>query len=955
MSWREVRAAFEELLAAPESERRSRLAEIARRDVRLGAEVQALLAQDLAAEREGGFLQRPAAPARPGTGRRIGPYELLRELGSGGMGVVHLARRADGAYERRVALKVIQGGLADERILERFRRERQVLANLEHPGIARLIEGGTTEDGTPFLVMEYVEGTPIDQYCDSERLGLRARIELFLQVCEAVQHAHKNLVVHRDLKPRNILVTAGGDPKLLDFGIAKVLDPEKTSAAPEVTIGMARFMTPAYASPEQVAGRPITTASDVYSLGVVLHQILTGMLPYRVETTSAVEMERIVCEMEPTRPSTSAQQAGDPDPESRARSRTTTARALVRALSGDLDRIVLKALRKEPRLRYASVEKLAEDLRCHLEGRPVSAQADTFRYRASKFVGRNRASVTAAALVLLALVGGLVLTLIQYRRAEAAGALEREQRQLAEGRLEESQRLARDLATERSAAQTRLEEVERLNSELETQRALAQRRFEDVHGFATKLIFDVHGWLYPLHGTARARQQLIHTGISYLDRLAAEAQNDSSLQCELAHAYLRISEVQGGWGEGSNLGRLEEGLSSARKAVAIGEALMRTEPDLPRNRYTLALAQSAVGRYLLLLGKEDEALTEFEAGIEVARPLETDPRANYGQLLSCYASRVMRAHVLSSRVSMQQALAYFAECEPLLLRMLERFPNMEIEVARELESVRVRMAAIEHQLGGGLPAVERMAQALDALTKLASRQPEHQFLASQVRDARARLAPILAEEGDLEQALELLGKSRGELESLLQAVPEDFQARTELASNARGLIQVHLLVKEPRQALAAGEARLDLLRELVQQAPANAQVRLQLAGMLVDLGACQRRLELPLEAGQSLAEAREILEQLSAREGGPLDARRELVRAQAELGRAHREAGRQAGNDRQVLERNLSSAIDWFERALAGMEALEGQGLGWIGREPEPVRSELSECRAALAALPTDG
>jgi serine/threonine protein kinase len=366
-------------------------------------------------------------PAEQIEGQRIGQYQLIREVGRGGMGTVYLAERADEHYQKLVAIKVVRRGMDTEDILRRFRNERQILANLDHPNIARLVDGGTTNDGLPFLVMNYVEGMTITDYCDHHRLTTNQRLELFRTVCAAVQHAHQHLVVHRDLKPSNILITLDGTPKLLDFGIAKVLNPELSALTIEHTHTDLRVLTPDYASPEQVRGEKLTT-SDVYSLGVVLYELLTGHRPYRSINTPPHELARLICELEPVKPSTAITNVevvphGDTKPQttitpvSVSHARDTQPDKLRRRLSGDLDNIILMALRKEPARRYASVEQLAEDIQRHLAGLPVRARQDTFGYRTTKFVRRNRLGVAAAVIIVLSLVGGIVATAWQARAA----------------------------------------------------------------------------------------------------------------------------------------------------------------------------------------------------------------------------------------------------------------------------------------------------------------------------------------------------------------------------------------------------------------------------------------------------------------------------------------------------------------------------------------------------------
>jgi serine/threonine-protein kinase len=318
-------------------------------------------------------------------GHRIGPYEAAKEIGVGGMGAVYLAKRADETFDKAVAIKVLKRGMDSDGILRAFRTERQILATLDHPNVARLLDGGTTSDGRPYFVMDYVDGVPLDVYCARNGLSIPERLRLFRSVCDAVDNAHRHGVIHRDLKPGNILVTADGTPKLLDFGIAKVVNPDRTSTTSSVTT-IGRPLTPNYASPEQITGAPITPASDVYSLGTVLYEMLTGRLPYRFTSHIPLELERVICEQDPGRPSVVVGQTED-----------APAGASRRRLAGDLDTIVLTALRKEPERRYQSVGELSEDIRRHLENLPIRARCDTVPYRTTKFIRRNRAVVITAA------------------------------------------------------------------------------------------------------------------------------------------------------------------------------------------------------------------------------------------------------------------------------------------------------------------------------------------------------------------------------------------------------------------------------------------------------------------------------------------------------------------------------------------------------------------------------
>ncbi len=416
-------------------------------DAALRAEIESLLAAD---EQADNFVEKLAQAARAAarlnetgeTGepnesetdsnveRRIGPYRTIRRIGVGGMGAVYLAARDDDQFKQLVAVKVIRRGMDHEAIIRRFRHERQILAGLNHPNIARLLDGGATEDGLPWFALEYVEGQPLAEYCNERRLSINERLRLFLTVCAAVEHAHQNLVIHRDLKPSNILITSDGEPKLLDFGIAKLLHSENSDETLDLTLTGMKPMTPAYASPEQARGAQITTASDVYSLGVILYELLTHRRPYHVTSRmTESEITRVICEQEPVRPSLviTRREEGDQQIQSKAE-----AAKLARQLRGDLDNVVLKALGKEPSRRYSSVEQFAEDIRRHLSGQPVQARQATFVYRGLKFAQRNKLVAASTAMLAFALIGGVVSTTWQARIARAQSEQSEKERKKAE-------------------------------------------------------------------------------------------------------------------------------------------------------------------------------------------------------------------------------------------------------------------------------------------------------------------------------------------------------------------------------------------------------------------------------------------------------------------------------------------------------------------------------------------
>ncbi len=446
--WEKLEEIFQGALELPEAERGAYVAEASAGDAILQGELEGLLG---AHQSSGSFLEEPVVEGGISQlireqkddfkSRKIGPYRLLKKLGEGGMSRVYLAVRDDDEYQKLVALKVIPQDMDGEELRRRFRTERQILASLDHPNIAKLLDGGTTDDGAPYFVMDYIEGVPIDDYSNRNRLSVIDRLQLFRTVCAAVQYAHQNLVVHRDIKASNILVAEDGTPKLLDFGIAKLLKPEAFAAPVEFTATRIRPMTPSYASPEQIRGRHITTATDVYSLGVLLYKLLTGQLPHQLEQKSPREMEEAILQLEPERPSTVVSRFDSMDTVSTEISGSSAGSGaprilpaqLRRRLTGDLDNIAMMALRKEPQRRYASVEMLSEDIRRHVEGLPVVAHRDSLGYRASKFIRRNRLALAVGGAFVALLLGFAATMAVQARRL----ALERDQAQRERDRAEE--------------------------------------------------------------------------------------------------------------------------------------------------------------------------------------------------------------------------------------------------------------------------------------------------------------------------------------------------------------------------------------------------------------------------------------------------------------------------------------------------------------------------------------
>lgn len=509
-------------------------------------------------------------------GRRMGPYRILRSVGSGGMGAVFLAVRDDDQFHKEVAIKTLKVETGDSFTLTRFRHERQILAGLEHPNIARLLDGGANQQGTPYLVMEYVDGTPLTEYCRQRQLSVEGRLRVFREVCAAVQHAHQNLIVHRDIKPGNILVTAEGVPKLLDFGIAKLLDPTQgTGELPVPTATMMRLMTPDYASPEQVRGEAVSTATDVYSLGAVLYELLTGTRAHAIKSYDAVEIARVVCQTEVTRPSA----RGD------------------RRLRGDLDNIILKALQKDAARRYSSVEQFSEDIRRYLEGLPVAARADTFHYRTGKYVRRHRLGLAAAAAFTLVLGVGVASSLYEARIARARF---QQLRKLANRFLFDFDAQIRTLPGSTKAREmlvsTALEYLDNLARDAQGDPGLQWELSE-----AYLRVGDVQGsYKMPSLGRTKAMIDSYRKALAMEEDLARRGLLDSAKRTSLANAYAELAGAYRATGE------FKESILAAERGVA--HARLISEDAISTALSNLGLAQSAAGEPLLALQSAGAAL-----------------------------------------------------------------------------------------------------------------------------------------------------------------------------------------------------------------------------------------------------------------------------------------------------------------------------------------------------------
>jgi len=768
-SWKRIQSLFLEAVDLCPEERARFLDTACPDDAEIRRQVESLLAHDGAdARRIEEALEDTAQSllaSEDVTGKRLGAWRVLREIGRGGMGAVYLATRDDDQFQKRVAIKVVKRGMDTAELLRRFRRERQILANLDHPYIARLIDGGSTPDGRPFLVMEYVEGRPIDVYCRDLGLDVEPRCQLFSKVCEAVSYAHRNLVIHRDLKPGNILVAADGSPKLLDFGVAKLLDTETVSGLTTITAG--RLLTPEYASPEQVRGQLIGTASDIYALGAILYELLTGFKAQHVDSPTPAELERVICETEVQPPSTRVEPA-----DSRLRKR----------LSGDLDNIVLMAMRKEPEHRYSSVDLFAEDIQRHLEARTVTARRASFGYRFGKYARRNRLWLVAASLVVVSMVGGTWTSLSEARRAR-----------------------------------------------IEQQRAEA--RLSQMVELANRALFDVHGSIERLPGATDARRQLVRTTLDYLEKLSKDAGDDERLRKALGAAYFRLGDLQG-YAFAPNLGDSAGAIKSYRSSAAILDPLHRALPNDAEVQRLWLETQTHLAWVLEGIGDTASASRVLHEGLPSAAALSRSPYAGLDAQRLEGEFYELLATAAKNRVP-AEALTYARRYIDIFSGLAARYPDRADFVLEQSNGYSL-VGQVLHVQGDSQGALAQFRQCVALREALLKAHPHDVIYKRNLMIGYGHVGDTLGGPGfynlgDSEGARSYYRKAVAIGEEIYNADPHDSTAKFDLAAGLGRLGMVDVPNSGLADSLAALQRSVRMLETLVAADPDKLSVKIQLA------------------------------------------------------------------------------------------------------------------------------
>jgi serine/threonine protein kinase len=953
----------EVLMDCEPDELQARIREECAGDDLLRREVEKLLAQD---KPESRFLEESPLNVLSSTpaddeqgdliGKCVGPYRITEEIGRGGMGAVYKGVRDDEHYQTEVAIKLIKRGMDTDYILRKFRNERQIQANLNHPNIVRLLDGGTTPDGLPYFVMEHIEGQPLDEYCNEQRLSIAERLNLFQAVCSAVQYAHQHLVIHRDLKPSNILVTSNRTPKLLDFGIAKILLSDSADQITPATATVFRVMTPEYASPEQVRGQQITTASDVYSLGVLLYELLTGQRPYRFKSRRADEIAHVICYQEPLKPSTAISRDAETAAGDKATPPTTKpARAsevrddapakLRRHLRGDLDNIVLMAMRKDPERRYASVEQFSADIQRHLDGLPVRARKDTLSYRSAKYIKRNRVGLAATSLIALTLIGGIIATAWQARAAHV-------------------------------------------------ERARAERRFDDVRRLANSFLFELNDQIE--QGPTKARELLVERALEYLDSLAHDAGSDLSLQRELAAAYQKVGDVQSQLHH-ANIGDSQGALKSYQKSLSLREAIVAADPESSVANLDLAVGYNRIGDILTKTGDTGAALVSYRKALNLFERLRNSNQKDPTVLREMTANYLSLGRALLKTGSSSDALVNFRQAQVIRETLAAENPE-DAKLQQELMAAYETTAFVLMESRDTAEALALYRKSLEIGEALLAANPTSAAFRRSVHSSHWGLGVTLRSAGDTGGALSHHQKALDLAQQLLGADPTNIQARNDLADTYMEYANTLRDARQGRAALAnyreairsyeivwdadrnniharrqiyytyqhLGEAQaqagdtadaletfrltLAAFQELSARDPANTEFQHDLAISYRKFGEMLLNTADTARALENFRQALPLIESLSAQ--SPMNAlkRRDLALTYLGLGAAQTKLASKKMISTDQQKEHWNEARAWYQKSSGIWQEMRSKGTlrGADSGKPDEVAREIIRCDAAL-------
>lgn len=857
-------------------------------------------------------------------GQQIGNYKIIQELGYGGMGAVYLAERIDGKFEQKVAIKMLKREMNTRTIRRHFERERKILSSLEHPNIARLLDAGTTDDKTPYLVMEYVEGLPIDIYSNKHNLDLSQRLDLFRKVCSAVNFAHRSLIIHRDLKPSNILVSKDGEPKLLDFGISKILS-EEFEQINSATVTRMGAMTPSYASPEQLQRESVTTATDIYSLGIILYELLSGHRPFEEKEENFKDIYEAVLNTDPPLPSSKLEKsskevkkAAEEETEileketdefptlasSSIESKTVAQRVRhtnpplfnlnAINLRGDLDNIVLKSLRKEPERRYSSVENLSEDIKNYLRGLPVTARPNTFSYRAEKFIKRNSLAVLAGGLISLVIIIGVITTLWQARIAQ-------------------------------------------------NERTKAENRFNDVRTLANSFLFEVSPLIENLPGSTPARELLVKRALEYLDNLSKEAGDDLELQKELAAAYEKVGDVQGNPAN-PNLGDMKGAIASFEKVIEIRERLLANGPnnlDIQSSLTDIYKRIAAVLTYSNDPQKGDEftdkALAMQEKVLTI-QPNDFESRKKYAELLR---SKGLNYFYKNDN---KKAIEYYERSKEINENLYSEQPDNP-RIGEQYSYSFVAIGEAQGWDNNQEDAALNLQKGLDLLIQIGNKYPNDYFIQRSLMLAYQKRAELYEDLKEYDKSVQLFTKALEAAEKKIALDPKSFQAKRDAAMAYKKLAQSLDAAGKGAESIEKLNLAIESFQKLKEIDPNNPEVSYDISNTQYSIGQAyisMKKYELALD---NLQKARDGFQNVLENNPQNFYAQRMYSYNYTRIGRTY------AGlADKKNQRENLQKSLENFRHGLERLYKLreEGNLSEWDNEEIAQLEIESKRIESRL-------